>query len=250
MRAPSRTRRPRCSPTPARRRLGHAARARADGCSIRDAADDAAALVRWSCIRVSSRAGPRAPPVVAAAEGIEEDEEVVNGGGASYCGLRARTLAVYTCGTAALWPEAWRIAAVWQSVCAFWGCVASTDRRRRRRPLRAAATECDGAADGAPPRRRLPRRRRRRRRRAARRLCVGAVEGRTLFHPRGARLGAMVRSEVPAAALGPRAVARVSQMTRARLPRGWAAAAGFAPGGVAQLLRGAAKAGQRTSRGR
>ena len=78
-------------------------------------------------------------------------------------------------------------------------------------------------------------------------------KGRTLYHQRGARLGAMVRSEALAAALGPRAVARVSQMNSARGYReGWAAAfaaAGFAPGGVAQLLRGPAKAGQRNFTG-
>ena len=145
---------------PARRRLGRAARAHFGRLLNRtDAADDAAALVRWSCIRVSSRAGPRAPPVVAAAEGIEEDEEAADGGGAGYCGLRARTLAVYTCGTAALWPEAWRIAAVWQSVCAFAGCAASTDpppaaapaATRRRRRMRRRRRRCSSSATTAAP---------------------------------------------------------------------------------------------------
>ena len=241
---------------PARRRLGRAARAHFGRLLNRsDAADDAAALVRWSCIRVSSRAGPRAPPVVAAAEGIEEDEEVVNGGGADYCGLRARTLAVYTCGTAALWPEAWRIAAVWQSVCDFCGlrCVDRTAAGGGARcdappPPNATAPpavlllgdDCCAVGGGGGGVRRVG-------------FAWEPSKGRTLYHQRGARLGAMVRSEALAAALGPRAVARVSQMNSARGYReGWAAAfaaAGFAPGGVAQLLRGPAKAGQRNFTG-
>ena len=136
----------------------------------------------------------------------------------------------------------------------FVGCAASTDLHsavapaatRRRHRMRRRRRPCSSSATTAAPSA------------AAAAACGGSAlrepsKGRTLYHQRGARLGAMLRSEALAAALGPRAVARVSQMNSARGYReGWAAAfaaAGFAPGGVAQLLRGPAKAGQRNFTG-
>ena len=146
---------------PARRRLGRAARAHFGRLLNRsDAADDAAALVRWSCIRVSSRAGPRAPPVVAAAEGIEEDdEEAADGGGATTAGCaRARS----RCTRAARRRSGRRRGGLPPSgsrSAPFAGCAASTAplpaaapaATRRRRRMRRRRRRCSSSATTAAP---------------------------------------------------------------------------------------------------
>ena len=185
---------------------------------------------------MSSRAAPRAPPVVAAGRGIDDDEEAADGGGADYCGLRAHARGVHVRHGGALAGGVADCRRLAIGLRRLWAALRRPILHSAVAPLRAPpppnatappavlllGDDCRAVGGGGGGVRRVG-------------FAWEPSKGRTLYHQRGARLGAMVRSEALAAALGPRAVARVSQMNSARGYREGAAAfaaAGFAPGGV------------------